>query len=619
MQLLALNNLFFLTIIPIIILFYLLKRKYENYQVSSNLLWDLTLRDLEAIKPWQKLKKNILLLLQLLVAILLIIGLLRPVLLTEGVIANQTVIVIDTSASMLTIEENGTRFELAKEEAKKIINSMGSKQNISLIELSTTPKILVAQSSDKEALLSALNSIDVRYGSGDDIGTFSLANSIASLDPDSGIIWISDGASNQLNTLQDAFSSEMSFKHIQVGKVRENLTLSTFVTQEEDNQIRGLIRVDNNGSTTKTATLAIEDFSGNILNAYNINVSGNDIYSLQLTNLPNSEAYRAILELDDDGILEDNELWSVPYTIAEINVSLVSEEGNYFLNHALGLSNITLEKMSELPTTFNQKTDLWIFDRVIPEQLPEGNMLIIAPEKSTEWLGFNGEKSINQGIQIVNQEHPVLNYVSFDDVHINSISTLSTIQGLETLVKIDNDPILLAGTYEGKRIVILTFDIQNSDLPLNTSFPILIQNIIEWLAPKQSVPIIATIPEERVSIPLTIGATDRMLLTPSGQELDIDSNGLIASVTVPEELGLYKLVENLVDEEITRYFSASINQAETNIIPENIIMNFSENTDVDSAKNQDGATFGYKELVMLFVLIALLISFVEWVVYQRGY
>lgn len=611
MQLLALNNLFFLAIIPIIILFYLLKRKYENYQVSSNLLWDLTLRDLEAVKPWQKLKKNILLILQLLIAILLIFTLTRPAIPTEGIIANHTVLVIDSSASMLTVEEDKTRFQLAKEETKTIVNSLGSKQTISVIEMSNTPKIIIAHSSDKDALLTALESIEVRYGSADEIGTFSLAKSIASSETESGIIWLSDGANSDLDSLQTTLPTEIKFEHIQVGKIRENLSLSTFVTQEDAEQIRGLVRVDNNGSTAKIASLSIKDIDGNLLDTYSINVSGNDIYSIELKNLPNSDAYQAILDVENDGLMEDNQLWSVPYTNSEINVSIVSEEGNYFLNHALSINNIELEKMSELPLTYNQTTDLWIFDGVLPETLPEGNMLIIAPK--------NSQQTSNQSIEIVNAEHALLNYVSFSDVHINSYNSFSEIQGLETLVKIDDVPILLAGTYEGKRIVILTFDLQHSDFPLNTSFPILVQNIVEWLAPKQSVPIIVSSPEEKISIPLTIGATDRRLLAPSGTDIGIENNSLIATVTIPEEIGLYKLVENLSNEEITRYFSVGLNQAETSIIPENIVMDISSSTDEDSEIAQDGELIGYKELGKFFVFLALLISFVEWVVYKRGY
>jgi Ca-activated chloride channel family protein len=56
---------------PIIVAMYLLKLRRENRRVSSTFLWQRIVRDVEANAPWQKLRRNLLLLLQLLVLALL--------------------------------------------------------------------------------------------------------------------------------------------------------------------------------------------------------------------------------------------------------------------------------------------------------------------------------------------------------------------------------------------------------------------------------------------------------------------------------------------------------------------------------------------------------------------
>ena len=54
-----------LVIGPIIVAMYILKLRREEHTVSSTFLWQRMVRDVEANAPWQKLRRNLLLLLQL--------------------------------------------------------------------------------------------------------------------------------------------------------------------------------------------------------------------------------------------------------------------------------------------------------------------------------------------------------------------------------------------------------------------------------------------------------------------------------------------------------------------------------------------------------------------------
>ena len=55
-----------LGLVPVIVLLYLLKLKRKPRVVSSTLLWFRAVQDLEANAPFQRLRKNLLLFLQLL-------------------------------------------------------------------------------------------------------------------------------------------------------------------------------------------------------------------------------------------------------------------------------------------------------------------------------------------------------------------------------------------------------------------------------------------------------------------------------------------------------------------------------------------------------------------------
>ncbi|MEW6401097.1 MAG: BatA domain-containing protein, partial [Chloroflexota bacterium] len=63
--------------IPIILL-YMLKLRRKQVQVSSTLLWQKLLREQQANAPWQKLKRNLLLFLQLLILAMLVLAFIRP-------------------------------------------------------------------------------------------------------------------------------------------------------------------------------------------------------------------------------------------------------------------------------------------------------------------------------------------------------------------------------------------------------------------------------------------------------------------------------------------------------------------------------------------------------------
>lgn len=48
--------LWFLALIPLVILMYILKQKFEEREISSTYLWHQVLKDMEVNTPWQRLK-----------------------------------------------------------------------------------------------------------------------------------------------------------------------------------------------------------------------------------------------------------------------------------------------------------------------------------------------------------------------------------------------------------------------------------------------------------------------------------------------------------------------------------------------------------------------------------
>lgn len=147
--------------IPALLLLYFLKLRRQPQPVGSTLLWKKAIQDLQVNSPFQKLRRNLLLLLQLLVLLALLLALARPV--SEGapIAGAKSVILIDRSASMNAVDgENGmTRLQAAKERAKALVNTMGRGDQATIISFDDSAQVVQPFSGDSALLKSAIDDI----------------------------------------------------------------------------------------------------------------------------------------------------------------------------------------------------------------------------------------------------------------------------------------------------------------------------------------------------------------------------------------------------------------------------------------------------------------------------
>ncbi len=141
--------LFALLAVPIILL-YLLRLQRREQPVSSTLLWRQVIMDREANTLWQKLRKSLLLFLQLLTLLFFVFALIRPYINVRSQLSGRITVLLDASASMLatdvaTATGSPTRFEAAKAEARKLINELGNNDQMTMIVVDGAPHILNAR------------------------------------------------------------------------------------------------------------------------------------------------------------------------------------------------------------------------------------------------------------------------------------------------------------------------------------------------------------------------------------------------------------------------------------------------------------------------------------------
>jgi len=148
--------------IPVgIIALYFLKLRRRPVQVSSTLLWRRSLEDLHVNSLFQRLRKNLLLFLQLLAVLLAMLALTGPRIQGTTTPGQRYVLAIDNSASMSATDIKPNRLARAKEEAKKIIASMESDDLAMVIAFSDRAKVVSNYTGDRNLLRRRIDDIGV--------------------------------------------------------------------------------------------------------------------------------------------------------------------------------------------------------------------------------------------------------------------------------------------------------------------------------------------------------------------------------------------------------------------------------------------------------------------------
>src|SRR5690242_8539225 len=118
--------------IPIILL-YMLKLRRKQVQVSSTFLWEQLLREQQANAPWQKIKRNLLLILQLIVLAALVAAVARPAIPVATIASGSVIVLLDVSASMNATDVEPNRFEFARRTIDSLIDGLGPASSMTLI------------------------------------------------------------------------------------------------------------------------------------------------------------------------------------------------------------------------------------------------------------------------------------------------------------------------------------------------------------------------------------------------------------------------------------------------------------------------------------------------------
>lgn len=598
-------------LVPVIVAMYLLKLRREERTVSSTFLWQRMVRDVEANAPWQKLRRNILLVLQLLLLLALIAALARPYLLTTGITGNNLIVIVDRSASMAATDAGGTRLAAAKREALRLIDQLPDNGRATVIAVGGQMEVPVSASSDRRELRQAVEGLEIRNGGGSDLSqALALAGSLAAREFESEVAIISDGQV----TIPDQASLPAPVQFFPIGSRGDNTAISAFVLQPGQGGQTLFAQATNYGSAPVQRRMVVE-LDGVLFNAYDFTLDPGQDRSI-VADVPNTVRGATARLEGSDALPLDDQAWATSVGTDKATVRIMSD-GNRFLETAFGLlPGIQVTTVPTTTTTFTDTAALTVLDGVTPDPLPPGNLLFIGPLRSTELFSVTGAIEFPAPRPATGNE-PLLRNVSVAEINVLRSAQLTKPVWARTVIDSDGGPILLAGEQNGRRIGVLGFALQNSDLPLQIAFPVLMANLVGYLAPGQGSDAAQLQPGQPLVVPVPPDATRVTVTNPAGtvSQLTPQNNQVVYGDT--DALGVYSIsVERPNAEPLNRATAVNLqNATESRVEPRKQLSLFQAGGRVVATAQE---RTGRSEFWRWLAWIALAVLIVEWLVYQRS-
>lgn len=599
--------------IPIII-FYMLKLRRQPARVSSLFLWQQVLEDRRANAPWQRLRRHLLLLLQLLILALLVMALARPYFTVQAQVQGNVVLLLDASASMQATDILPSRFEAARSAALDLIDRLRADDAITLIAVEDTPRILASAATDHATLRAALNRHQPGNSPADWAAALTLATAHAASLPESTIVIISDGALSPTEVEAGNIPLQLPapVQFLPVGQSAANQGLVALSLREGRNGPELFFRAFNAASdpARRLAEVYIDE---RLFEARWLDLPAQKSRSLSLSGLPPDTRQVRVTLAGEDILAVDDTAWVVR-NAAPAQV-LVVGEGNLFLERALALlPSLTPQRAAPDQPLPEAPFDLVIFDRTTPERLPEGNLLFIAPPASTELFEVQGVMTQTQITRLESQS-PLLSYVKLNNFHLARAQAIQPPVWSQTLIEARGGPLLLAGQPGQRQVAILAFDLFQSDLPLQVDFPILLLNLTRWLLPETTLAQGQGLQvQQRFNLPVVPSASALLVETPGGREISIAADQ--SSFADTAEVGVYRVLaqgDSSTEPALLAEFAVNLlAEAETDLQPQAV-----QFTGSTLAPGQESLT-GQREWWSLLALVALGVLLAEWWVYWRG-
>lgn len=498
--------------VPALVALYFLKLRRTQKAVSSTLLWRKAIEDMQVNAPFQRLRRNLLMWLQLAALAAMLFAFARPTLFGVAMQGQRAVILIDHSGSMNATDVSPSRLAAAQAMAIDLIDNLSAGGGAMVVSFAQSAQVQATFTGDRNELRRAVQQIAPTDQPGRLTSALTLIEPFALETAARGdqaliVYLISDGRFQDAHELS-LRGAELRFINVRSAKPAENvgfIAAGARRDQQDPGMLQLFARLANYTSEPRrvNVTLRIDGQTHRVVpivlpaGGDPDREPGSDVVQVALS-MPGSGLISLSHDFDDH-LAADNDvrLSIVPPTKLRV---LIVGPGNPFLDHAVragGATDVAKRTGEQYEGLDASKLrdggwgggpiDVVIFDRFAPKELPPVHSLYFGVAPPIAGSALLPARSDGPRVQMMldwDRRHPILEYVALDDVMLTMPGrlVLPPDGSVRTLASGTSGPLMASFDVAGMRHVTVGFDLMQSNWPMQVSFPVFIANAMQWLA-----------------------------------------------------------------------------------------------------------------------------------------
>lgn len=486
-----------------------------------------------AAVPWQPFRADRTFWLIGLALLLGAIALARPAVAVPAAVSDHTIIVVDTSASMGAVTEDGrSRLDVARSRAAELIGLADDGRVVSLVQAGAHARVL-ADAVPAGQAAPALDRLALSGGRAAMDEALTLAAALIRPGEGTAIQVLAD----RLPDDATAFAPAGTRVDI-VGDTQPNLGI-------------GAIRGSRLSAGGATVLVEVDSFSALAVEARVSIEVGEEVVARERVDVPPNGRVDVELALDGevpddglvvarvrlvgqgpdgeplvDGLVSDDQAQMVLPEEPALQVLHVGPD-NVFLDAALrALPDVVVTRLPRMPPQVD--ADVIVLDRLPLPAQPAAPVLAIAPTSLPDGLAVAGTRDLPSVTQ-VDVASPLLLDA---DLRTLAVARTDVVEApaLRTVLGGPGGPLLLEGRQGEVGLVLLPFALTDSNLPLQAAFPVLVANSLTHLAGRPAdLPLIAGA-DRTLPLPAGVPAT---LTAPDGEAIRIGGLHVTATLDQP--------------------------------------------------------------------------------------
>jgi hypothetical protein len=447
---------------------YFLKLRHRRMVIASSLLLSRVLDRREARSMWEKLRRILSVLFVVIIALLMVFAIARPEIAPLSGIAGRTMIVLDTSPSMLARMSDGkTRWQHAVETAGAMVTSDGA-----------GTEFRIADTSGQFDTPFTSDTAQVRQSIGRMRPVAATPGFPESDDSDAAVFFISDGVAMP--------AVPQSATKLMVYESARNAGITAFEVRSIPSTplaYEAFLEVTNFSKDARKTTINISEGGPGRITRETLIQPGQSYSAILDLAKFDGGGIRATIQSDGDAFPVDDVAYSY-LPLKKKTKTLLVTKGNSYLQAALKLDSfVELSIVDPKDYREDPAVDAYIFDDFAPLQQPSRPALIVGAQ-NVPWLRTPTGTVEKPAFTTWVEDHPVMQFLSLHDVSIAKASVIdaSNLTVLASSGQAPAVPLIVApaagGT--GARWIMTTFNLQSSDFPVHESFPLFIDNALAW-------------------------------------------------------------------------------------------------------------------------------------------